>query len=185
MLAFRTLGKKRLLSSTSLPPRETRVREQAAAISFFRSLPVLWWEDFRPRAGTPNNAGSCGIGNPCVPGALRVVLHERPARRTAKNPVCGELRDFSRPSGGPRRSLVAALTSPSKNPFQGSQKSVDWGPKQRLCHQVQRRWLFADYRRRRPRISARRDAAGYPAHRSAHHPTIELSRSASVHALEM
>jgi hypothetical protein len=38
MLAFRTLGKRRLLSSTSLPQGERRVREQAVEIPFFRSL---------------------------------------------------------------------------------------------------------------------------------------------------
>src|SRR5208337_4611927 len=38
LLAFRTLGKRWLLSSTSLPPGETGVREQAAEIPFFRSL---------------------------------------------------------------------------------------------------------------------------------------------------
>ncbi len=38
MLAFRTLGKRWLLSLTSLPPGETRAREQAAEIPFFRSL---------------------------------------------------------------------------------------------------------------------------------------------------
>jgi hypothetical protein len=38
MLPFRTLHKRRLLSLTSLPPGETRVREQAAEIPFFRSL---------------------------------------------------------------------------------------------------------------------------------------------------
>ena len=38
MLAFRTLRKRRLLSLPSLPPGETRVREQAAEIPFFRSL---------------------------------------------------------------------------------------------------------------------------------------------------
>ena len=38
MLAFRTLDKRRLLSLTSLPPGETRVREQAAEIPFLRSL---------------------------------------------------------------------------------------------------------------------------------------------------
>ena len=38
MLAFHLLGKRWLLSLTSLPPGETRVREQAAEIPFFRSL---------------------------------------------------------------------------------------------------------------------------------------------------
>ena len=38
MSAFRTLGKRSLLSLTCLPPGETRVREQAAEILFFRSL---------------------------------------------------------------------------------------------------------------------------------------------------
>jgi len=41
MLAFRTLGKRWPLSLTSLPAGETRVREQAAEIPFFRSLMVL------------------------------------------------------------------------------------------------------------------------------------------------
>jgi len=36
--AFRTLGKRWPLSLTSLPPGETRVREQAAEIAFFRGL---------------------------------------------------------------------------------------------------------------------------------------------------
>jgi len=36
--AFRTMDKKWLLSLASLPPGETRVREKAAEIPFFRSL---------------------------------------------------------------------------------------------------------------------------------------------------
>ncbi len=35
MLTFRTLGKRRLLSLTSLPPGQTRVREQAAEVLFY------------------------------------------------------------------------------------------------------------------------------------------------------
>jgi hypothetical protein len=43
ILAFRTLGKRWLLSLTSLPPGETKVREQAAEIFFSAACqaPVL------------------------------------------------------------------------------------------------------------------------------------------------
>ena len=41
MWSLRTLHKRWLLSLTSLPPGETRVREQAAENPFFRSLLVL------------------------------------------------------------------------------------------------------------------------------------------------